>query len=136
MPNIQEAKCFEVKVQILPPLGTPRLAQKKNFASRKFCLPQIYLCIRSCQFRRDMKFEQIIVPGLGSTKSLDFLQPHCVQLPIYTSPSNYLAIYLSKLLHLSIQLSIYTFPSIYLYILRHLAIYLYSFIQLYIYLSI
>jgi len=39
MPDIQEAKCYEFTVRILPPLGAPRGGAKKNFALRANLAP-------------------------------------------------------------------------------------------------
>ena len=47
MPDIQEAKCYEFTVRILPPLGAPRGGQKKFFRFAQILPPPyIYFCIR------------------------------------------------------------------------------------------
>ena len=48
-PDIQEAKCFEFTVQMLPPpLGAFRGGGKFFGASHKFRPPYNYFCIRPC----------------------------------------------------------------------------------------
>ena len=61
MPDIQEAKCLESTVQILPPPRSFWREGAKNFDSRKFRpLPYIYVCIRPCEYVQKYSFQQFL----------------------------------------------------------------------------